>query len=843
MRYWLWLLLLVALPLAARAEVRYCPANPYNILECAAGSTTTGGGGGGGSGTVGNVGTLTNNRIIIGAGGTDVTVAPSITGLVLGNGGSAPSAYAGTACTNQFMRSLSAAGAATCNSVSLVTDVTGTLQAAQHPALTGDVTSAAGSLATTIAPGAVTNSKVTDVAATKLTGTLQAGQFPALTGNVTTTAGSLATTIAAGAVTNAMLAGSIDLATKVTGALPAVNGGTGLTSAPDDAVITGTGTIWQARLLPNCTDTAGQHLNYDTSSNTWICGTSTSGITAVTALGSLPADELIAGNGGTQIKTATMPLLFKAEDTSTQFSITATQGAVDYLEVQAGLAGIGATLAAASVIDSNVDMGLVAQGAGCVNLGNGEFLTPIIQACGSAVNMVLTPVNITGKLTVTGSLVGAGSTTVTAQPATGNYSNVRYETLTITGAGSLGTPTSGFLNLPELTPHTLTINSAAGHTNNTTTGDGQTLLLGYVTNVTHTGPGGYAGGYYGATTVAGTLPGSTHFIAGPAGGVFSGHTFAGANAVFLNPIEIHNADNGFDAAAIGIVLDFTRTNNTGAKGAIWTGIRIQSSGSAAMDNAYTMAGNFLAGLDLTPGTYTTHAAAITMKTNDRMYFDATATPDASGFVGHTTNVGQSFIGSDGTALQHYNNPSVAAASLSSVKATYVGSHASGTTGHGAGVLAIASNNSTGAHSFLEGIRTTVSNTGGGTATYAAGIYIASPTGTNITNALGFFVEDINVSGANNYAILLQQSTGYALIHTGAAPSYHIPAFGVGESPYAQASAALVVGSTTQGFLPPRMTTTQRDAISSPAEGLMVYNTTTHRLNVRDNSAWKVVTFD
>ncbi len=44
---------------------------------------------------------------------------------------------------------------------------------------------------------------------TGLTGTLQAGQFPALTGNVTTTAGSLATTIAAGVVTNTMLAGSI----------------------------------------------------------------------------------------------------------------------------------------------------------------------------------------------------------------------------------------------------------------------------------------------------------------------------------------------------------------------------------------------------------------------------------------------------------------------------------------------------------------------------------------------------------------------------------------------------------------------------------------------------------
>ena len=36
-------------------------------------------------------------------------------------------AYAGTACTNQFVRSLNGAGVATCDSVSLSTDITGTL--------------------------------------------------------------------------------------------------------------------------------------------------------------------------------------------------------------------------------------------------------------------------------------------------------------------------------------------------------------------------------------------------------------------------------------------------------------------------------------------------------------------------------------------------------------------------------------------------------------------------------------------------------------------------------------------------------------------------------------------
>jgi len=41
---------------------------------------------------------------------------------------------------------------------------------------------------------------------------------------------------------------------------------------------------------------------------------------------------------------------------------------------------------------------------------------------------------------------------------------------------------------------------------------------------------------------------------------------------------------------------------------------------------------------------------------------------------------------------------------------------------------------------------------------------------------------------------------------------------------ADSSAMLDVGSTTKGFLPPRMTTAQKDAIHNPATGLVVYQT-------------------
>jgi hypothetical protein len=54
--------------------------------------------------------------------------------------------------------------------------------------------------------------------------------------------------------------------------------------------------------------------------------------------------------------------------------------------------------------------------------------------------------------------------------------------------------------------------------------------------------------------------------------------------------------------------------------------------------------------------------------------------------------------------------------------------------------------------------------------------------------------------------------------------------GVGTSTPA-ASAKLEISSTTQGFLPPRMTTAQRNNISSPVEGLMIFNTTTKHLEV------------
>ena len=55
-----------------------------------------------------------------------------------------------------------------------------------------------------------------------------------------------------------------------------------------------------------------------------------------------------------------------------------------------------------------------------------------------------------------------------------------------------------------------------------------------------------------------------------------------------------------------------------------------------------------------------------------------------------------------------------------------------------------------------------------------------------------------------------------------------------------ASAQLQVDSTTRGFLPPRMTTTQKNAIATPTAGLVVYDTTLNKLCVY-TTIWETIT--
>jgi hypothetical protein len=64
---------------------------------------------------------------------------------------------------------------------------------------------------------------------------------------------------------------------------------------------------------------------------------------------------------------------------------------------------------------------------------------------------------------------------------------------------------------------------------------------------------------------------------------------------------------------------------------------------------------------------------------------------------------------------------------------------------------------------------------------------------------------------------------------------------VGIGATANASAILDAQSTTKGVRMPNMTTTQKNAIASPAAGLIVFDTTLAKLSVYSGSAWQTVT--
>ncbi len=105
----------------------------------------------------------------------------------------------------------------------------------------------------------------------------------------------------------------------------------------------------------------------------------------------------------------------------------------------------------------------------------------------------------------------------------------------------------------------------------------------------------------------------------------------------------------------------------------------------------------------------------------------------------------------------------------------------------------------------------------------------SGTGT-IYNWYGLYIPAIVNSGTvtNKYPIYVADTNA----------SYFAGAIGIGSATPA-ASAVIDMASTTKGMLMPRMTTVNRDAIASPATGLMIYNTTTNLVNIYNGTAWTV----
>ena len=95
-------------------------------------------------------------------------------------------------------------------------------------------------------------------------------------------------------------------------------------------------------------------------------------------------------------------------------------------------------------------------------------------------------------------------------------------------------------------------------------------------------------------------------------------------------------------------------------------------------------------------------------------------------------------------------------------------------------------------------------------------FASNPTGSaDIVGAIRTYVDGVNLSDIMRF------------IEDGS--------IGVNTTP--DASAQFDIASTTKGFLYPRMTDAQRAAIASPAEGLMIFNTTNKGVAYRDGTNW------
>jgi hypothetical protein len=96
--------------------------------------------------------------------------------------------------------------------------------------------------------------------------------------------------------------------------------------------------------------------------------------------------------------------------------------------------------------------------------------------------------------------------------------------------------------------------------------------------------------------------------------------------------------------------------------------------------------------------------------------------------------------------------------------------------------------------------------------------------------------------AGNIPLLGTSSNDPLLVYTNNSEKMRIDSSGrLGIACTPNASALLDVQSTTQGVRMPNMTTTQKNAISSPAAGLMVFDTTLSKLCVYSGAAWQTIT--
>jgi hypothetical protein len=100
-----------------------------------------------------------------------------------------------------------------------------------------------------------------------------------------------------------------------------------------------------------------------------------------------------------------------------------------------------------------------------------------------------------------------------------------------------------------------------------------------------------------------------------------------------------------------------------------------------------------------------------------------------------------------------------------------------------------------------------------------------------------FFDLVTIAGADDDNLVIQNYAGTVKISMSNTNIVIDASAGVGIGGIPNAHSVLDLQSTTQAFIPPRMTTAQRNAIASPVEGMVIWNSDTHGLSSYNGAVW------
>jgi hypothetical protein len=627
------------------------------------------------------------------------------------------------------------------------------------------------------------------------------------------------------------------------GTLVVANGGTGQTTYTNGQLLIGNTT---GNTLAKATLTAGTNISITNGAGTITINATDAFVGTVTSVSVVSANGLagtvanatttpaitlstsvtgIVKGNGTALSAASAGTDYVAPGAYTASGLTmatarilgrttASTGAAEEISV-----GTGLTLATGSLINAAPDQVVSLTGAGTTSI-SGTYPSFTITSNDAFVGTV-TSVGGTGTvngITLTGTVTSSGSLTLGGTLSGVSLTTQVSGTLPIANGGTNGTaaPTAGGVAYGTGTAYAVNSAGTSGQVL-TSAGAGAptwtTPTTGTVTSVTGTAPVVSSGGATPAISMAAATASVNGYLTSTDWTTFNNKGSGTVTSV------------GGTGTVNGITLTGTVTSSGSLTlGGTLSGVSLttQVSGTLPVANGGT-------GVTTSTGT-----VAVVLSTSPTLVTPilgvASATSIATG-LGAVGTPAYTFTGNTNTGMWSPATGNIAI-SNNGVETVRIGSSGNvgiGTSSPGSfGLLALVKN--------ATGVTTgAVSNSN---TTANDGAKFASFYSTTEMSSIGHYWDGGSFIGKvfsyGDLTFLLGSGTPVERMRIGNAG-----AVGIGTT--ANASALLDVQSTTKGVRMPNMTTTQKNAISSPAAGLMVFDTTLAKLCVYSGTAWQTVT--